>query len=143
MLNPRYHSNCENIIFRHFPDSNKFFAFTQQYGRSLLGFSLSVPRLRSDRSVEGFDIALHHTATLCTTSRSDRLHHSLCCDIQICLYFNTLKCKSQGFFEKIFLCIYKIIFFESVCTEDLPFSNTKPSYYCFSFLSTKHWVGIY
>ena len=35
--NPRYHSNYGDFIFRHFSDSNKPFAFTQHYGRSLLG----------------------------------------------------------------------------------------------------------
>ena len=68
LYNPRYHSNYGKI--RHFPDSVKPFAFTQQYGRSLLGkhtkrANRSVLRLRSDRSYGLFAIVLHQPTTLC------------------------------------------------------------------------------
>ena len=63
VIYPRYHSNFGNK-FRHFPSSNKPFAFTQHYGRSLLGECLLVLRLRRDGSLEIFAIASHHTATL-------------------------------------------------------------------------------
>ena len=63
--NPRYHSNYGNV-FRHLPDSNKPFAFTQQYGRSLLRLS---PFRSFDSEAIGHKeysvIVLHQPTTLC------------------------------------------------------------------------------
>ena len=40
------------------------------------------------------------------------------------------------------LCIDRIIFFKSVCSEDLPRTDTETTDDCFSFLCTKFGIGI-
>jgi len=82
VLNPRYHSNYGKN-FRHLPGSIKPFAFTQQYGRSLLSFRLSVLRLRSDGSLESSAIASHHPATLSRFCNPTVFVIVVLCDIQI------------------------------------------------------------
>jgi len=52
------------IAFRHLPDSNKPFAFTQQYGRSLLVFFRSFDS-EVIGHLENSAIVLHRPTTLC------------------------------------------------------------------------------
>ena len=104
VIKPAVPLKLRKIYFRHLPNSNKFFAFTQQYGRSLLGKRLLVLRLRRDGSLEIFAIASHHTATLWKSFIFPTVFIIVVLyDIQICHYFSALKHKSQGFFEKKFL----------------------------------------
>jgi hypothetical protein len=52
------------LQFRHFTSSDKPFAFTQHYGRSLLSLRRSVLRLGGDGSLEGFAIGSQQPPTL-------------------------------------------------------------------------------
>ena len=99
-IHPRYHSNYGKI--RHFPGSDKPFAFTQQYGRSLLGESLSVLRLGSDRSYGMRRCCLAPTASSLHALYSDPLRHSRFCDIQICTHYSTIFSACQYLFRNFF-----------------------------------------
>ena len=103
---PRYHSNYGSFRFRHFPGSNKPFAFTQQYGRSLLSISYSVLRLRSDRLYGMSCYCLAPADNSLETLPSNPLHHSRFVIFKFVINYNTL-CRSCQDFFTIFLFFQK------------------------------------
>ena len=99
MYNPRYHSNCGNFI------SATFRALTSPLLlRSITEGVYSARAFRSSDSevighTENSAIVSHRPTTLCEASKSNRLHHSRFCDIQICLHSSTKLCACQYLFK--------------------------------------------
>ena len=99
MYNPRYHSNCGNFI------SATFRALTSPLLlRSITEGVYSARAFRSSDSevighTENSAIVSHRPTTLCEASKSNRLHHSHFCDIQICLHSSTKLCACQYLFK--------------------------------------------